>query len=350
MFRALLARSRAAVLIEEPFLPLPERQFAYTAARRGLAGPRGRHGPGLLTCLVGETGAGKSCLVRQALRCGARSQPPRPFAWQSATEWLPLLRQAQQQGRMIELLEQAAKLALLVADDLDRGVTDETSAELWATFSDELLARGVSVLITLSQPPGRCPGFTPRLVNRLHGGLYALLPPLEAASRQRLVRFLTDRHQLPLEDDAVAWLADQPPGTPRSLSLAVERLAQHPTATTRTQVQQVLTRLVSHSQRPQLTVIAQLVAEEFGLTAADLRSSSRQRSLHLPRQCAMFLAHDLADCPMEDIGRFFGRRTHSSVSLCCRKLQELLPGSPTLREQLQRLRQRIVNSLREDCA
>jgi chromosomal replication initiation ATPase DnaA len=64
----------------------------------------------------------------------------------------------------------------------------------------------------------------------------------------------------------------------------------------------------------------------------------------------MYLAHHLARCPMAQIGQFFGRRTHTSVSHSCRRLQELLPGSPTLQDQVTQVRQRLAETLREDCA
>jgi chromosomal replication initiator protein len=359
MFRALLAQSRAAVLIDEPFLLLPEIEFAYTAALRGAARlvergkqPRAYDALGKLTCLVGGSGSGKSLVCRQAARELLRRHPQQKFALLSAVDWLPRLRRAQQHGQLAEFFDVAGQLALFGVEDLDRADADEALLALWSLCCDELTARGVNLLITLSQPPGRCRSFPPRLVSRLHGGLYAVLPPLETASRRKLVAFAAARHQLPLSDDVMQWLADLPPGSPRALCQAVGRLAAHPSASTLPAVQRLFS--PRHQQRssvqPNLSLIAHHVAEEFGVTAADLRSQSRQRSLRIARQCAMFLAHDLAKCPMEEIGRFFGRRTHTSVSHCCRKLHELLPGSPSLREQLARLRQRIVNSLEVDCA
>jgi len=373
MFQALLARSRAQVLVDEPYLPLPEMQFAWVAATRWLQPGRAWDARGQLTCLVGGTGSGKSLLCRKALREAVRRHSKCKFAVQTADEWLYDLFVATELGRFAEFCEASGKLAVVVCEDLDRdGRTPPTPpserggedffsppakggfggvlndrGDLWTVWIDELLHRGVHVLITLSESPGRCDGLSPRIVSRLHGGLCARIPELERGSRQAFLRFAAAHHQLPLGEDVVAWCADQTPGTPRALWQMVERLSQQRVKTDLDSVQRWFLQRVPVNGRPQLAVIAREVASEFGVTVTDLRSQSRQLSLRLPRQCAMFLARDVAGYPMEKIGRFFGRRTHTSVSHSCRRLEELLPGSPTLRDHVERLRRRL---LREDCA
>jgi chromosomal replication initiator protein len=350
MLASLLARSRAAVLVDEPFYLASEAQFAWAAAARCSERSPNWEQRGRLTCLIGGEGAGKSILCRQAIRDAVRRHPKWKFAFQSAAEWLHDVACASETGRFEPFCDACGRLAIVACDDLDQMVADESSLELWTTWLDELLVRGVQVLVTLSSPPSQCPGFAPRLVSRLHGGLCARMPPLERDGRQALIRFAADQHQLPLSDDVVAWLADRPPGTPRELCDAVERLSKQRRLTDLAAIQRFFSQQTRPLARPLLAIIAHEVAGEFSVSVTDLRSQSRQQAFRLPRQCAMFLAHDLARCPMEEIGRFFGRRAHTSVSHSCRRLQELLPGSPTLREHVARLRQRLVHALREDCA
>jgi chromosomal replication initiator protein len=348
MLASLLARSRAAVLVDEQFHLLPEARFAWAAATRWADRPRGWEPRGQLTCLVGDAGSGKSLLCRQALREAVRRHSKWTFAVQSGAQWLCDLAEAHETGRIPEFCEALGKLAIVVCDDLDRAAMTGHAAELWSVWVDELLARGVHVLVTLSVPPGQCEEFAPRVVSRLHGGMCARILPLEQSSRRKFVRGLAAQRQLPLRDDVVMWLADQPPGTPQSLSEAVAKIAPLQVLDLAA-VQRVCGARTAAAAGPRLAVIAQEVAGEFGVSVTELRSQSRQRSLRVPRQCAMFLARDLSRCPMEEIGRFFGRRAHTSVSHSCKRLQELLPGSPTLQEQVRRLRQRLARSLREEC-
>jgi chromosomal replication initiator protein len=349
MFQALSAQTRARVLVDEPFLLLPEQQFAWAAATRGLDQPRHWEPRGQLTCLIGTAGSGKSLLCRRALYETARRHPRWKFVMLSGRDLRDALASAAEAGRLHDLCEATGKLAVAVCDDLDRAMDHAETAELWSAWLDDALQRGVRVLVTLADAPGRCARFSPRMVSRLHGGICAALAPLSASSRLKLIGFAAAHFQLPLTEESAVWLAERPPGTARALWEAVEKLAQQRTTPDLAAVQRTLSTPVAKPSQPQLAVIAREVADEFGVSVTQMRSPSRQRSLRLPRQCAMFLAHDLAGCPMQEIGRFFGRRAHTSVSVSCRQLQELLPGSPSLREQVARLKQRVLLALREKC-
>jgi chromosomal replication initiator protein len=349
MFQALSAQSRARVVADEPFLLLPEAQFAWAAATRGLEQPRQSEQRGQLTCIIGAKGCGKSLLCRRALNAALRKHPRWKIAIQSGQDLLRGLHQAEQSSELVEYFDAAGKLAVIVCEDLDRAFTVRDQGEIWSVWIDDLLSRGVQALVTVSDSPGRCEAFSPRIVSRLHGGLCAQIGNLERDSRQVLVRFAAAQFQLALPEDAVGWLADRPPGTPQALWTAVEQIAEQRAPCELAAVQRVFAADGQTNGKPQLAVIAREVANEFGVTVTEMRSHTRHQALRVPRQCAMFLARDLASCPMQEIGQFFGRRTHTSVSHSCRRLQELLPGSPTLREHVERLRQRLSHRLGEHC-
>jgi chromosomal replication initiator protein len=211
--------------------------------------------------------------------------------------------------------------------------------------------RGVRVTVTLPAPIGTLAGHSPRLVSRLHGGLTASLPPLSAGSRRELVKRLASARQLPLTDDVLDWLIELPPGTPRTLTQLLDRIATAAASGRRPDLAAVRRWIqpAAPSDRVSLGRIAAVVADDFGITLGELRSESRQQALRLPRQCAMYLAHAVGGWPMERIGRYFGRRAHTSVSHNCRKLQELLPQAPSLQDQLQRLQARLWEHPREEC-
>jgi chromosomal replication initiator protein len=341
MFEPLVARSRVAVRDGQPFVLLPEFHFAWTAAQR-LVRPVDRYG--WLTTLVGSRGSGKTRLVGKVLTEALDERPQLAFAIQSAEDWLRMLRTEPIPGG-------AVWPGLIVIEDADRTVSDTHDADLLAHWLDELHRSSVRVLITSSALPSQNPLFTPRLVSRLHAGLSARIPALSEDSRRRFVRESGLQRQLQLADPVASWIAAQPPGTCRSLAKWVERLAQSATPNS---VIESLDGLRSDEGedaatiRPSLTIIAAEVATEFGVPIGDLRSESRDQAMQLPRRCAMWLAHEVR-WPMAQIGRYFGRRTHASVSYSCRELARQLADTPTLRDRLARLQMRLADSPREEC-
>jgi len=299
---------------------------------------------GWLTALVGSRGSGKTTLIGRVLKDALDDRPQLAFAIQSAEDWLRLLRTEPIPGG-------AVWPGLIVIEDADRTVSDTHDADLLAHWLDELHRSGVRVLLTLSEPPGQTALFSPRLVSRLHAGLSARIPMLSADSRRRFVREWSLGRQIQLSDDVETWVADQPPGTCRSLTKLVGRLAQ---AAAPGSLIDSLDGLRSEdgeetaAARPSLTVIAAEVATEFGVPVGELRSESRDQAMQLPRRCAMWLAHEVR-WPMAQIGRFFGRRTHASVSYSCRELARQIADAPTLRDRLARLQMRLVENPREEC-
>lgn len=341
MFESLVARSRAAVRDGQPFVLLPEFHFAWTAAQRLF---RSGDPLGWLTTIVGPRGSGKTRLISQVLREAFERQPSLVVAIQSAGEWVQLLQTE-------PIPPSASWPAVIVLEDADRSLTDVDDANLLAHWLDELHRSNVRVLITLSDPPGQATALSPRLVSRLHAGLSARIPELSVESRRRFVHDLASARQLLLSNSMVDRIAAQPPGTCRTLAKLIDRLTE---TTARRAVPEIIDDLLltegtsTPTIRPSLTQIAAEVATEFGVPVGELRSEARNQALQLPRRCAMWLAHEVS-WPMAQIGRFFGKRTHASVSYSCRELSRALDDTPTLRERLLRLQSRLHESPQEDC-
>ena len=56
---------------------------------------------------------------------------------------------------------------------------------------------------------------------------------------------------------------------------------------------------------------------------SDILSKRRSRSVARPRQMAMFLAKELTNYSLPEIGEAFGGRDHTTVIHACKKITEL---------------------------
>lgn len=351
MLQAVLARSRAAVLTDEPFCSLPELQFARAALSR-LQQPAERlDRAGLLTLLIGATGSGKSLLVRLALRDVARKKQRNKFLLLTPSDWSPCVT-ADPESTVWDIWTQACEQAdIVIAEDLDQLLTMGVPADQVSRWLDRLLSNQTRVVLTTTQAPGQSTPWSLRLNSRLHGGLVARIPSLSSASRRLFLSWAAESAQLALGDDVSDWLSDQPPATPRSLRQWIDRLVAEYAPPARVHDLPAVQRLVLGTGKPRLSlaVITQQVAEEFGVSAQELRTATRVQTYRVPRQCAMLLAHEVGGWPMAEIGRYFGKRTHTSVSYSCKKIQESADQAPSLRSQLQRLQRQLRDRLLTDC-
>src|SRR5205814_8592432 len=77
--------------------------------------------------------------------------------------------------------------------------------------------------------------------------------------------------------------------------------------------------------------VAAKAARYFGLTLADLKSSSRQRNVVEARGVALFRSRRLTGLSFERIGAYFGGRDHTTALHNCRRTEELQTIDPATR-------------------
>ena len=349
MFEVFVTRSHAAVSSSELFVPLAEHAFARAALSRltSLSKRTASHAQGL-TFLSGPEGSGKSLLARQAILECLHRQPKLRYAIASATELSELLARADERQSLEEMLESICDLDLLVCEDLHSLEGDAARQELLLALMDRALSEGPRVLVTSRKLPGELREFSPRWISRCHGGLCATLPLPGLESRCDLIARLAQAKHLPLCEPiapSIQWLAERWTFSPRDIARSIDQLARACSTQQAVVDLKFLERgswLEMKTIALSMDIITTAVAHEFGIEPDELRSRSRHQGLIVPRQCAMFLAKELTGRPLEVIGLYFGERTHTTVSHSLSRLKELLPHAPTIRQQVQKLRQRLA--------
>jgi chromosomal replication initiator protein len=90
--------------------------------------------------------------------------------------------------------------------------------------------------------------------------------------------------------------------------------------------------------------ILDAVTRRFGVRVSDLQSRRRTQSIVLPRQVVMYLARELTNLSLEEIGRYLGGRDHTTVIYALGKIQDRLEVDGDFAAQIAHL-QREIRSL-----
>jgi chromosomal replication initiator protein len=95
--------------------------------------------------------------------------------------------------------------------------------------------------------------------------------------------------------------------------------------------QQVLKHL-THGQERRITIesIVKVVAERFSLQPSQLKQKTNERKIAYPRQIAMFLAKELTQASLPEIGRAFSGKHHTTVLHSIQKIDKLRQKDPDL--------------------
>jgi chromosomal replication initiator protein len=143
-----------------------------------------------------------------------------------------------------------------------------------------------------------------RLVSRLGCGLVVGLRPLQLSSRLALLQDKAQRRQLAVGPKILAWLAENL-GSGRQLEgglVQLQSLARlHDRPLNLSTVAEHFRELVQ-SNRLTVEHIAQRVGSYFRIEPRHLQSRRRYQNVLLPRQIGMYLARQLTDLSLGEIG------------------------------------------------
>ncbi len=220
------------------------------------------------------------------------------------------------------------RCALLIVEDLQHLAA--RAAEALVQTLDCRRARRLPTVMTAALGPqelGRgAQGLPARLTSRLVAGLAIGLQPLSAASRLCLLRELAQRRQLALSTDVLVWLSENLSGA-RQLEGALNQLEL--LARGRKERQDLaavmqLFRDPADPERHSIDSITRRVGEYFQLEPERMQSRYRGRNIAWPRQVSMYLARQLTRLSLGQIGKYFGRRDHTTVLYACRKVEKAI--------------------------
>jgi len=79
------------------------------------------------------------------------------------------------------------------------------------------------------------------------------------------------------------------------------------------------------------------------VTVDQLKSKRRTQDLARARQIAMNLAREMTGASLNQIGRAFGNRDHSTVSYACQKIQTDMDSDPRFRGVVRNMMDKIRN-------
>jgi chromosomal replication initiator protein len=322
----------------------PENHLA-VAAVLGLLGSHGTRQPWRPDLfrplmLYGPPGSGKSHLAQGLAEQWARLNPHDRVVAVEASEFAAELNDAIESHTVSTWRRRYRQANLLVVEQLDalarRG---SAQSELLATI-DELLAADAAIVITSRKSPAQLAGLLPALASRLTGGLTVPLAMPQSAARRALLQLCAARHQLQFDSATLELLTERLPAGVVPLHTALLALSSETRDSDGKVRFEDALRYINTASRGnalELQHVAARTAAHFGISLTDLKSPSRRRGVVMARDVAMLLCRRLTGKSLQQIGRYFGGRDHTTVLHGCRKTEALLADEPSLAENVRQL-------------
>ncbi len=237
-------------------------------------------------------------------------------------------------------------LDLLLIDDIQFFAGKDGTQELFFYAFEAIVAQRRQIIITSDTYPKELSGIDERLISRFDSGLTLAIEPPELEMRVAILIRKAEKEGVPLPEEVAFFIAKHLRSNVRELEGALRKVIAYARFHGRTITVDVckdaLKDLLSVSNG-QLTVenIQRTVADFYKIKVADMYSKRRPANIALPRQIAMYLAKELTQKSLPEIGDLFGGRDHTTVLHAVRKITELRTKQAELNHNLHVLEQTL---------
>ncbi len=297
-------------------------QLARAAAMQVAENPGGSYNP---LFLYGGVGLGKTHMVHAVGNGILARKPNARVRYIHAEQYVSDVVRAYQRKAFDEFKRYYHSLDLLLIDDIQFfGGKNRTQEEFFYAF-EALVAGRKQIIITSDTYPKELKDIEDRLVSRFSSGLTVGIEPPELEMRVAILLKKAELERVELGEDVAFFVAKNLRSNVRELEGALRKILAfasfHGQPLSVDLAREALKDLLG-ARTGQITVesIQKAVADYFKIKVADMYSKRRPNSIAMPRQVAMYLAKEMTQKSLPEIGELFGGRDHTTVLHAVRKI------------------------------
>ncbi len=267
----------------------------------------------------GNVGLGKSHLLQAVChKLQDHGQAPKRILYLSCETFTNHFVEAIERGALHQFRYRYRHVDALVIDDIQFLSDREQSREEFFHTFNTLYQAKKQIILSADDAPNGIPRLEERLTSRFNWGLVVRIDSPSLETRMAIVRKKAAIRCANLPEDVLYHIAASVPSNARELEGALSKvlvLSQQFGGAVNLQIARQA--LGDHVTGPGRLIgisdILDAVTEWFQIRLADLQGKRRHRSIALPRQISMYLARQLTNLSLEEIGGYFGGRDHTTV-------------------------------------
>ncbi len=296
--------------------------------------------------IYGGVGLGKTHLMHAIGNQLLADKPNAKVLYIHAEQFVTDVVKAYQRKAFDEFKERYHSLDLLLIDDVQFFANKERTQEEFFNAFEALLARKSHLVMTSDTYPKGLTDIHERLVSRFDSGLTVAIEPPELEMRVAILINKARAEGAEMPEEVAFFVAKNVRSNVRELEGALRKIMAY-SRFNQKDISIVLARealrdLLSIQNR-QISVenIQKTVADYYKIKIGDMYSKKRPASIARPRQIAMYLAKELTQKSLPEIGEMFGGRDHTTVLHAVRKMSAERLQMTELNQQLHVLEQTL---------
>ncbi|MGV8805237.1 MAG: chromosomal replication initiator protein DnaA [Polaromonas sp.] len=296
--------------------------------------------------IYGGVGLGKTHLMHAIGNKLMVDNPAAKVLYIHAEQFVSDVVKAYQRKTFDEFKERYHSLDLLLIDDVQfLANKDRTQEEFFNAF-EALLAKRSHIVMTSDTYPKGLIDIHERLVSRFDSGLTVAIEPPELEMRVAILIRKAETEHAVMPEEVAFFVAKNVRSNVRELEGALRKILAY----SRFNHKDISIQLAREALRDLLSIqnrqisvenIQKTVAHYYKIKVADMYSKKRPANIARPRQIAMYLAKELTQKSLPEIGELFGGRDHTTVLHAVRKMAAERQRMTELNQQLHVLEQTL---------
>ena len=245
-------------------------------------------------------------------------------------------------GNTSEFRNKYQNESLLLVDDIQFiAGKQQTQEEFFHTFN-ALYESGKQIVLTSDRPPKEMTQLEDRLRTRFEWGLMVDVEPPDYETRLAIIRNKAAIKGINLPDTVANMIAENITANVRQIEGVLNKIQAYGELLGIMDEKTILKALEdvvknSNEYIPTPESIIEYIAKYFGLEPDVLRGQSRGRDIVNARQIAMYLIRRMTNLSLNDIGKAFGDRDHTTVLHSLDKVEKQMRSDPAFAETVKEI-------------
>ena len=301
--------------------------YAYAAAKKVAEDPGKSYNP---LYIYGKSGLGKTHLLKAIENEMKSRNPEDKIIYITSENFTNDLVYHLRNKTMYEFREKYRNCDALLMDDIQFiAQKEQTEEEFFHTFN-ELTEYGKQIVMTSDRSPNEIQILQERLKTRFEWGLMVDIQPPDFETRMAIIKNKAEQYDFSIPDEIVEFFAQEVKNNVRQLESAVKKIKSlcllsnaKPTLDI---AKEAIKELTTYNQPISVinSKITETVGNTYGISVENIMSDKRDKNIKDARQISMYIIREITGMSLEDIGKYFGGKTHSTVKHSIDKVRTMM--------------------------
>lgn len=322
----------------ETFIVGSSNKFAHAAALAVAQNPSVAYNP---LFIYGDSGLGKTHLLNAIKAEISKNNPASNIVYVDGETFTTEIITAIRENKTSEFQAKYRKADVLLVDDIQFIAGKESTQEEFFHTFNALHNAGKQIVLVSDRPPKEIKSLEERLRNRFEWGLMADIQPPDFETRCAIIKRKSDLLRLDIKNDVIEFIASkvktnirQLEGVVKKLD-ALQRLESKPPimANAQAAIKDILNEQMSTPVTIEKIILE--VGKVYNVSMAEVRGKNRKQEVAEARKMSMYIVKEVCGLTMEEIGKEFGGRDHSTVVYSIRNVSDRLKEDSFYRDTVE---------------